>query len=162
MEKKDYLLEELTEEEIKYIRGIIWKTARKCWNKENRKNNIEFKSIFDEDLDQRLLITEEEYNLCNNKLSDVYTKSELELKPYNNIEQSAIVSELNNIAFESNLNKYIKQLTYKEKLVAFLIYIKQFKVNEVAKLLNISRHTVNYRHKKIKEKIRRELKKDGK
>ena len=60
------------------------------------------------------------------------------------------------------MNKYIKQLTDKEKLVVFLLYIKHFKVNEVAKLLNISRYTVNYRDKKIKEKIRKVMNKDEK
>ena len=65
MKKKNYLLEDLTTEEVKYIRGIIWKTVRKSWNKENKKNNVEFKSIFDEDFDQRLLIAEEEYDISN-------------------------------------------------------------------------------------------------
>ena len=162
MKKKNYLLEDLTTEEVKYIRGIIWKTARKCWNKENKKNNVEFKSIFDDDLDQRLLITEDEYNISNYVLTNNYTKNELVLKPYNVIEQSQIVYELNRIAYDSNMNKYIKQLTDKEKLVVFLLYIKHFKVNEVAKLLNISRYTVNYRDKKIKEKIRKVMNKDEK
>ena len=162
MKKKNYLLEDLTTEEVKYIRGIIWKTVRKSWNKENKKNNVEFKSIFDEDFDQRLLIAEEEYDISNYVLANNYTKNELELKPYNVIEQSQIVYELNRIAYDSNMNKYIKQLTDKEKLVVFLLYIKHFKVNEVAKLLNVSRYTVNYRDKKIKEKMRKVTRKDGK
>ena len=162
MKKKNYLLEDLTTEEVKYIRGIIWKTVRKSWNKENKKNNVEFKSIFDEDFDQRLLIAEEEYDISNYVLANNYTKNELELKPYNVIEQSQIVCELDKIAYESDMNKYIKQLTDKEKLVVFLLYIKHFKVNEVAKLLNVSRYTVNYRDKKIKEKMRKVTRKDGK
>ena len=61
-----------------------------------------------------------------------------------------------------DMNKYIKQLTYDEKLVVFLLFIKEFKVNEVAKLLNISRYAVSRKKVKIKEKIRNGMKEDGK
>ena len=159
MKKKNYIVEDLTMEEVKYIRGIIWNSARKYRNKEYKKNEIEGVSIFDLDINQRFLIVEDEYNFLSSILLSDYTKNELELRPYNEEEQDRIVAELDKIAYEAELNKYIEQLTDKEKLVVFLLFFKQYRVNEVAKLLDINRHTVKYRINRIKEKIRREIKK---
>lgn len=154
MERKDYLLESLTEEEIKYIRGVIWKSARKCRRDNFKRNQLESISIFDENIDQRLLMIEDEYSFINRVLISNYSKAELQLKPYTYEEQRNIVNTLDNIAHESDLYIYIKQLTFKEKLVVFLLYIKGYKVNEVAQLLSISRKTVNYRDNCAKEKIK--------
>ena len=154
MERKNYLYEELTEEEKKYIRGIIWKSARKCRRDNYKRNQLENVSIFDEKLDQRVFMVEDEYSFVDRILTSEYAKSEIELRPYTIIEQKNIVNTLDNIANESGIKKYIEQLTFKEKLVVFLLYIKGYKVNEVAQLLNISRKTVHYRDNCIKEKIR--------
>lgn len=161
MEKKNYILEELTIEEIKYIRAIIWKTARRCKKEEYIRNKIEGKSIFDKDIKQRLLIVEDKYAYRDDDLLNCLIKTEGDLRPYTIAEKNTIVSILDKITFESKLNKYIKQLTYDEKLVAFLLFIKEFKVNEVAKLLNISRYAVSRRKIRIKEKIKKGMKKDG-
>ena len=59
----------------------------------------------------------------------------MELKPYSFREQKNIVKILDNIAHESDLEIYIKQLTFKEKLVVFLLYIKGYKINEVARII---------------------------
>ena len=59
----------------------------------------------------------------------------MELKPYSFREQKNMVKILDNIAHESDLEIYIKQLTFKEKLVVFLLYIKGYKVNEVARTI---------------------------
>lgn len=162
MEKKDYLLEELTTEEIKYIRAIIWKTVRRCKKEEYIRNKIEGKSIFDEDLKQRLLFFEDKYDYRDDVLLNCFIKGEGELRLCSIAEKNTIVSILDKIAFEPKLNKCIKQLTYEEKLVVFLLFIKEFKVNEVAKLLNISRYAVSRRKIRIKEKIKKGMKKDGK
>lgn len=164
MERKNYLYEELTEEEKKYIRGIIWKSARKCRRDNYKRNKIESVSIFDENLDQRVLMVEDEYSFIDRILSSKYAKSEIELKPYTISEQKNIVNTLDNIANESGIRIYIEQLTFKEKLVVFLLYIKGYKINEVAELLNISRKTVYYRETCIKEKIKtiKEIMKNGK
>lgn len=154
MERKDYLYENLTEEEKKYIRGIIWKSARKCRRDNYKRNQLESTSIFDENIDQRLLMVEDEYSFLDRILVSNYSKAELELKPYTFEEQKNIVKALDNIAHESDLYIYIEQLTFKEKLVVFLLYIKGYQVNEVAQLLNISRKTVNYRDNCVKEKIK--------
>ena len=154
MNRKNYLYEDLTEEEKKYIRGIIWKSARKCRRDNYKRNQVESVSIFDENIDQRLLMVEDEYSFLDRILLSEYSKAEIELKPYTIIEQRKIVSILDNIARESGLEKYIRQLTFKEKLVVFLLYIKGYKIKEVAQLLDISRKTVKYREDCIKEKIR--------
>ena len=59
----------------------------------------------------------------------------MELKPYSFREQKNTVKILDNIAHESDLEIYIKQLTFKEKLVVFLLYIKGYKINEVARII---------------------------
>ena len=59
----------------------------------------------------------------------------MELKPYSFTEQKNMVKILDNIAHESDLEIYIKQLTFKEKLVVFLLYIKGYKINEVARII---------------------------
>ena len=59
----------------------------------------------------------------------------MELKPYSFREQKNMVKILDNIAHESDLEIYIKQLTFKEKLVVFLLYIKGYKINEVARII---------------------------
>ena len=154
MERKNYLYEDLTEEEKKYIRGIIWKSVRKCRRDNYKRNKFESTSIYDENIDQRLLMVEDEYSFLDRILVSEYAKAELELKPYSDVEQRNIVKAFDNLARESNLYVYVEQLTFKEKLVVFLLYVKGYRVNEVASLLNISRKTINYRDNCIKEKIR--------
>ena len=154
MERKNYLFENLTEEEVKYIRGIIWKTARECRRNNYKRNKIESESIFNENIDQRLLMVEDEYNFLDRILVSKSAKAEIGLRPYTVEEQRNIVKLLDNIAHESGLEVYIKQLTFKEKLVVFLLYIKDYKVSEISQLLNISRYSVNYRDNCIKAKFK--------
>lgn len=154
MERKNYLYEKLTEEEIKYLRGIIWKSARKCKRNNYYKDKFESESIFSENIDERLLMVEDKYEFFNRVLESQTTKAEIKLKPYTAEEQKNIVKLLDNIAYESGLEIYVKQLTFKEKLVVFLLYIKDYKVNEVASLLKISRKTINYRDNCIKAKFK--------
>lgn len=160
MERKNYLCENLTEEEIKYIRGIIWKSARKCRRDNYKRNYMEGTSIDDENINEKVLMVEDRYNF----LDRILVSENKELRPYTHAEQCNIVKAMDNIACESGLSAYMKQLTFKEKLVVFLLYERCYKVNEVAKLLNIDRTTVTYRDNCIKEKIRtmKGLMKNGK
>lgn len=125
MERKNYLYEELTEEEKKYIRGIVWKSARKCRRDNYKRNQVESVSIFDEKLDQRLLMVEDEYSFVDRILTSDYAKSEITLKAYTFEEQESIVNALDSIANESEIKKYIEQLTFKEKLVVFFVICKR-------------------------------------
>lgn len=155
MERKNYLYENLTDDEKKYVRGIIWKSARKCRRDNYQRNKVESTSIFDEKLDQRIFMVEDKYDFLDRILESEYAKTELELRVYTDAEQRNIVQALDNLARESGLYVYIKQLTFKEKLVVFLLYVKGYRVNEVALLLNISRKTVKYRDDCVKEKIKK-------
>ena len=74
VKKKNYLLEDLTTEEIKYIRGIIWKTVRRCKKEEHIRNKIEGKSIFDEDVKQRLLTVDDKYDYRDDVLLNCFIK----------------------------------------------------------------------------------------
>ena len=151
MERKNYLCENLTEEEIKYVRGIIWKSARKCRRDDYKRKYIEGTSIDDENISEKVLMVEDKYNF----LDRILVSENKELRPYTQAEQCNIVKALDNIACESGLSVYVEQLTFKEKLVVFLLYESCYRVNEVAKLLDIDRTTVTYRDNCIKEKIRR-------
>ena len=135
MERKNYLYEKLTDEERKYIRGIIWKSVYKCIRDNSRISKMESTSIFDENIDERVLMVEDEYSFLDRILESQNIKAEMELKPYSFSEQKNMVKMLDNIARESDLEIYIKQLTFKEKLVVFLLYIKGYKVNEVARTI---------------------------
>ena len=96
---------------------------------------MESTSIFDENIDERMLMVEDEYSFLDRILESQNIKAEMELKPYSFREQKNMVKILDNIAHESDLEIYIKQLTFKEKLVVFLLYIKGYKINEVARII---------------------------
>ena len=154
MERKNYLIEDLTENEEQYIRGIIWNNARKCVRDNYKRNQVERTSIFDEKIDEKLLMIEDDYNFIDRILVSKSVGNNYVLVPYSKKEQGDIVAILEDIAHEAGLDFYIKQLTFKEKLVAFLLYEENYRVGEVAKLLNISRKTVKYRDNCIKEKVK--------
>ena len=162
--KEELFIWRINRRRKKYIRGIVWKSARKYRRDNYKRNQVESVSIFDEKLDQRLLMVEDEYSFVDRILTSDYAKSEITLKAYTFEEQESIVNALDSIANESGIKKYIEQLTFKEKLVVFLLYVKGYKVNEVAKLLNIDRKTVYYRDFCIKQKIKtiKEIMKYGK
>lgn len=62
MERKKYLCESLTEDEIKYVRGIIWKSARKCRRDDYKRNYIEGISIDDENINEKILMVEDRFD----------------------------------------------------------------------------------------------------
>ncbi|MBR0491023.1 MAG: sigma-70 family RNA polymerase sigma factor [Clostridia bacterium] len=154
MGRKNYLIEDLTEEEIKFIRGIIWNIARKCVRDRGVIDNVESESIYGENFNEGLFGVTDEYNFINTYLMEKYLNSKIELRPLTNKEQGEIVCLLDDIAYETDLYIYIKQLTFKEKLIVFLLYIKEMKINEITLLLQLSRYGVNYRVKSIEAKIK--------
>ena len=154
MERRNYLIEDLTEEERKYINAIIWNTARDCKKNNYKRNRIESISIFDEKIEGSYLSVEDSYSFFNEDLIGESFEFKAVLKPLSIAEQYNMVKQLDNLAKESDLYIYIKQLTFKEKLIVFLLFIKGYKVNKIAKLLNISRYSVNYRTNCIKAKFK--------
>lgn len=149
---KDYLKENLSNDEKAYIYGIIRKSALKYTRELLRiKKNEEF-------LDDSNEIRESLFSVQNDELLEKFLETKIlkdinSLKTYTAYEQEKIVEMLDNIASKSDLNKYLKPLTFGEKLVVFLLYLENYQVNEVAQLLGVSRMAIWKRDKSLKNKI---------
>lgn len=143
---KDYLKEELTQEERLIILGIIWKVARKY----KRKYYIEqkrFCEIIDNiDLGKEDNYTFYKYNSQNRIVS---------LTPLTDEQKCNIVMEFDSLLRELCLFELIRTLTFNEKLVFFLFYLEEYKNMEVAALLNNAERTILNRRKSIDNKIKK-------
>lgn len=143
---KDYLKEELTQEERLIILGIIWKVARK----HKRKYYIEqkrFCKIIDNiDLGKEDNYTFYKYNSQNRIVS---------LTPLTDEQKCNIVMEFDSLLRELCLFELIRTLTFNEKLVFFLFYLEEYKNMEVAALLNNAERTILNRRKSIDNKIKK-------
>ena len=104
MKRKNYLIEDLTDEEKKYINGIIWNCARECKRNNYKRNIIEGVSIFDEKLDDNYLSVDDNYCFFDEDLINETYESENILKPYSIADQKNIVKQLDNLARESELH----------------------------------------------------------
>lgn len=150
---KNYLKENLSNDEKAYIYGIIHKTALKyIRNLYKIRNNEEFleDSV---NFNESLISVRDNDEILDKILETKILKDINSLKPYSAYEKEKIIEMLENIASRSELNKYIKPLTSGEKLVVFLLYLENYQVNEVAILLNVSRMAIWKRDKSIKSKI---------
>lgn len=150
---KNYLKEELSNDEKAYIYGIINKTALKYKRNFYKIKNNETPLDDLPNATESILWTSNNDDILEKILETKILKDISSLKPYTTYEKSKIVEILDNIASKSNLNNYLKPLTFGEKLVVFLLYLENYQVNEVSILLNISRMTIWKRDKSIKAKI---------
>lgn len=66
--------------------------------------------------------------------------------------------KLENIFEDERISKIISNLTEKKKKILFLIYVKELKESEVAKMLNISKQAVNKLKKRTIEEIKNKYK----
>lgn len=154
---KNYLEENLTQEEINYIKSIIKKSANTYLKKYYKISQNESLCLDDETFDEEFIDTRN-YNEDNfiNKILDTKILRDISaLKPYSQYEQEKIVDLMDNYACESGIEHLIMPLTFNEKLVVFLLYVENYQVNEVAILLGISRIAVWKRDKSIKLKIKK-------
>lgn len=149
MERKNYLVEELTEEEDKYIKVAI----KKAYLKFIRNNFKELKakkySIDDVNIQDKLPFIEEKYfdvNLLEIESWNIEHK-------YSSKQQDICVQKLDNLAMKFGLEKYIRTLTYNEKLVFFLLNIQCLSMNKTAFLISIDWETVKRRKKSAERKI---------
>lgn len=149
MERKNYLVEELTEEEDKYIKVAI----KKAYLKFIRNNFKELKakkySIDDVNIQDKLPFIEEKYfdvNLLEIESWNIEHK-------YSREQQDICVQKLNSLAVQFGLEKYIRTLTYNEKLVFFLLNIQCLSMNKTAFLISIDWETVKRRKKSAERKI---------
>lgn len=149
---KDYLKESLSDDEEKYLYGIMKKIIfkyQKCLSKQLENETISI----DDELLGNLLEINDTYNFGNDLSETKILRDVSALKPYTMEEQERIVETLDNVAKESGLSVFITPLTFNEKLVVFLLYLEKYQVNQVAKLLSVDRRTICNRDKKIKNKF---------
>ena len=85
-----------------------------------------------------------------NSLKTTYNENFYFEKDINDFQQ------LENIFEDERISKIISNLTDKKKKILFLIYVKELKESEVAKLLNISKQAVNKLKKRTIQEIKNE------
>lgn len=137
MERKDYLLEELSKEEKSYLKRIVMTAKNKYFEKNY--NYINNTSMF---VDGIVSAGEESV------LDAVLEKCQEEVKSAREFEKTLSNPSLYNI---------VKALSLREKEVLFYLYKKQKSINETAVIMGLDRKTIRkYRdevHRKIAEKL---------
>ncbi len=137
MERKDYLLEELSKEEKLYLKRIVMTAKNKYF--ERNYNYINNTSVF---VDGIVSAGEESV------LDAVLEKCQEEVKSAREFEKTLSNPSLYNI---------VKALSLREKEVLFYLYKKQKNINETAVIMGLDRKTIRkYRdeaHRKIAEKL---------
>ena len=126
----------LSNEEKSYLRKIVENTRMDFFNKNKyvfMEDDIEF-------IDENLLISIENIEV------NFEIKCDKELSP----------SEIENVFKDRNMNKIVKALTLREKLVLFSYYFENKTDSQIAKALNLNSDTVRKIRgralKKIKDK----------
>ena len=137
MERKDYLVEELSKEEKLYLKRIVMTAKNKYF--ERNYNYINNTSMF---VDEIVSAGEESV------LDAVLEKCQEEVKSAREFEKTLSNPSLYNI---------VKVLSLREKEVLFYLYKKQKSMNETAVIMGLDRKTIRkYRdeaHRKIAEKL---------
>lgn len=137
MERKDYLVEELSKEEKLYLKRIVMTAKNKYFEKNY--NYINNTSMF---VDEIVSAGEESV------LDAILEKCQEEVKSAREFEKTLSNPSLYNI---------VKALSLREKEVLFYLYKKQKSINETAFIMGLDRKTIRkYRdeaHKKIAEKL---------
>ena len=137
MERKDYLVEELSKEEKLYLKRIVMTAKNKYFEKNY--NYINNTSMF---VDEIVSAGEESV------LDAVLEKCQEEVKSAREFEKTLSNPSLYNI---------VKALSLREKDVLFYLYKKQKSINETAVIMGLDRKTIRkYRdeaHRKIAEKL---------
>lgn len=137
MERKDYLVEELSKEEKLYLKRIVMTAKNKYF--ERNYNYINNTSVF---VDGIVSAGEESV------LDAVLEKCQEEVKSAREFEKTLSNPSLYNI---------VKALSLREKEVLFYLYKKQKNISETAVIMGLDRKTIRkYRdeaHRKIAEKL---------
>jgi predicted DNA-binding protein (UPF0251 family) len=137
MERKDYLVEELSKEEKTYLKKIILNVRRK-YIRDNydylNKKDINWDSCAD-------IESESLYDIVLNRCVD-------ELKSALEFERLFCDEKLYNIA---------KALSLKEKMVLFSLYKENKSINQIASEMNLERTTIWRIKNKTQDKIVRLL-----
>lgn len=144
--KKDYLKENLSDEERAELTSIIWRVAKKHKLKmyAQQKKTV----CMNEDIDLPIV---DKYNFGDLDLQSCIRP----LVPLTEVEKTNIVNKLNMLMDELWLFDLKRALTFNEKLVFFLLSVERYKGVDVMKLLSITKMTVYNRKKSIAAKINR-------
>lgn len=134
MERKNYLLEELTKEEKAYLKKAII-SARNNYLKKNLKFiNSEIEELSESIIDDQCSV-----------LDIVIKKCEEEINSAIEFEKS----------FSNNkVYRFIKALSYDEKMMLFYLYKKNKSLRSIAETQNIDKDTVRRRRDKILDIIK--------
>lgn len=122
MERKNYLLEELSEEEISYLKKIVISAKNDYLKKNYNYLNMEVS------------------NLSENIVDDQYSVLELVIEKYEAEIKSAI--EFEKVFSYPKLYKIVKALSLEEKMVLFSLFKENRSIRATAKELKIDKNTV--------------------
>lgn len=104
---KDYLKEDLSKEERSFIYGIIRNTSLKFAREMKKINEKETISLNDTDILEETLVDPNSYDFIDKILDTKILRDVSVLKPYSQYEKEKAVQALENIALNSNLQKFI-------------------------------------------------------
>lgn len=149
MEMKNYLVEELSEEEEKYIICAINKAFLNSIRKYSKDKNIRKYSIDDINIQDKLPIREDVYFDENFNQYDFVDNDFV----YSKKQQDICVQKLESIASDNDVEYYLKTLTYSEKLVFFLMEIQGLTVNKTSLYTSLNWRTVKRKYISAKNKI---------
>lgn len=142
MERKDYLIEELSKEEKSYLAKIILNVRRRYI-----KNNYDY-------LNSK--------NIDWSSCADVEGESVLDAVMNKCSEEIKSAFEFEKVISDSKLYNIVKALSLKEKMVLFSLYKENKTVNQIALEMNLERTTIWRIKNKIQDKILKDLLGGGK
>ena len=138
MERKDYLKEKLSNEEKLYLKTLII-NVRKKYIRTN------YKFINSKCIDYSELNIEDSESL----LDTILYKFERELKS---------ASEFEKIIYNNDkLYKIVRALSLKEKTMLFYLYYENISIEQIPKIMNISRATAYRMRESILDKIMKKM-----
>ncbi len=138
MERKDYLLEKLSNEEKLYLKKLIINVRRKYIR-------TNYKFINSKYIDYSELNVEDSESL----LDTILYKFERELKS---------ASEFEKIIYNNDkLYKIVRALSLKEKTMLFYLYYENISIEQIPKIMNISRATAYRMRESILDKIMKKM-----
>ena len=137
MERKDYLVEELSKEEKSYLKRIVM-TAKNKYIERNRGyiNNVD------------IILADENLPSTDSVLESVLQKFQEEVTSAVEFEKTLSNSYLYNI---------VKTLSLREKEVLFYLYKKQKSINEISIIMHMDRTTIWRIRDKAQKKIAKKL-----
>lgn len=140
MERKNYLVEELSKKEKAYLKSIVL-SVKNSYLKRNW--NYIYGSV---ELQENMI------NVSNNLLETLFRNYEEEMKS---------ISEFENLFSNIIIYKTIKALSLKEKMVLFLLYKENKSIAQISSEMGIRRETVWRIKNKAQDKILKNLLQGG-